>query len=95
MTHDHGNLVDFGKATYRKMIQNLFWAMSYNVVAIPLAAGVPEVRAESGDERGVDECQHGDCGPERPVVETEFEPGFGPTTSRYVTDLHDFNHLHT
>ncbi len=26
--------------TYRKMIQNLFWATGYNVLAIPLAAGV-------------------------------------------------------
>lgn len=34
------NLVEFGRATYRKMIQNLFWATGYNVVAIPLAAGV-------------------------------------------------------
>jgi Cu2+-exporting ATPase len=37
---DITNLVQFGKATYRKMIQNLFWATGYNVVAIPLAAGV-------------------------------------------------------
>jgi Cu2+-exporting ATPase len=28
------------KATYRKMIQNLWWATGYNAVAIPLAAGV-------------------------------------------------------
>lgn len=28
------------KATYRKMIQNLWWATGYNVLAIPLAAGV-------------------------------------------------------
>ena len=28
------------RATYRKMIQNLFWATGYNAVAIPLAAGV-------------------------------------------------------
>ncbi|MBD2093210.1 heavy metal translocating P-type ATPase [Microcoleus sp. FACHB-1515] len=28
------------KATYDKMIQNLFWATGYNVIAIPLAAGV-------------------------------------------------------
>jgi len=28
------------KATYRKMIQNLWWAAGYNMVAIPLAAGV-------------------------------------------------------
>lgn len=37
---DITNLVAFGKATYRKMIQNLFWATGYNVIAIPLAAGV-------------------------------------------------------
>jgi Cu2+-exporting ATPase len=33
-------LIRFGKSTYKKMIQNLFWATGYNVVAIPLAAGV-------------------------------------------------------
>jgi P-type Cu2+ transporter len=33
-------LVNFGKATYRKMVQNLLWATGYNVFAIPLAAGV-------------------------------------------------------
>lgn len=37
---DISNLILFGKATYRKMIQNLIWATAYNVVAIPLAAGV-------------------------------------------------------
>ena len=34
------NLILFGKATYRKMIQNLAWATGYNVIALPLAAGV-------------------------------------------------------
>jgi len=34
------NLILFGKATYRKMIQNLGWATGYNIVALPLAAGV-------------------------------------------------------
>ena len=33
-------LILFGKATYRKMIQNLAWATGYNVIAIPLAAGI-------------------------------------------------------
>jgi Cu2+-exporting ATPase len=33
-------LIDFGKRTYNKMVQNLIWAVGYNVVAIPLAAGV-------------------------------------------------------
>ncbi|MDP3964140.1 MAG: copper-translocating P-type ATPase [bacterium] len=37
---DVTSLILFGKATYSKMIQNLFWATGYNVVAIPLAAGV-------------------------------------------------------
>jgi len=34
------SLVNFGKATYKKMVQNLFWATGYNAIAIPLAAGV-------------------------------------------------------
>lgn len=34
------NMIAFGRATYRKMIQNLYWAIGYNVIAIPLAAGV-------------------------------------------------------
>jgi Cu2+-exporting ATPase len=33
-------MISFGRATYRKMIQNLVWAVGYNVIAIPLAAGV-------------------------------------------------------
>jgi P-type Cu2+ transporter len=33
-------MIAFGKATYKKMIQNLGWAVGYNVIAIPLAAGV-------------------------------------------------------
>ena len=33
-------LILFGKATYRKMIQNLIWATGYNIVALPLAAGI-------------------------------------------------------
>lgn len=33
-------MITFARATYRKMIQNLIWAVGYNVVAIPLAAGV-------------------------------------------------------
>jgi P-type Cu2+ transporter len=34
------SLILFGKATYKKMIQNLIWATGYNVIALPLAAGV-------------------------------------------------------
>jgi P-type Cu2+ transporter len=37
---DIANLIVFGRATYRKMIQNLWWAAGYNVIAIPLAAGL-------------------------------------------------------
>lgn len=37
---DVTSLILFGRVTYRKMIQNLYWATGYNVIAIPLAAGV-------------------------------------------------------
>ena len=37
---DIASLILFGKSTYKKMIQNLWWAAGYNIVAIPLAAGV-------------------------------------------------------
>jgi Cu2+-exporting ATPase len=37
---DVPRIIVLSKATYRKMIQNLWWATGYNVVAIPLAAGV-------------------------------------------------------
>jgi P-type Cu2+ transporter len=36
---DLPRIVELSKATYRKMIQNLWWAAGYNIVAIPLAAG--------------------------------------------------------
>jgi Cu2+-exporting ATPase len=37
---DVASIVLLARATYRKMVQNLWWATGYNVVAIPLAAGV-------------------------------------------------------
>lgn len=33
------SLILFGKATYRKMIQNLVWATAYNAITLPLATG--------------------------------------------------------
>jgi P-type Cu2+ transporter len=37
---DVPRVIALSQATYRKMMQNLWWATGYNVVAIPLAAGV-------------------------------------------------------
>src|SRR5689334_20041561 len=37
---DVSRIIALSKATYRKMIQNLWWAAGYNIFAIPLAAGV-------------------------------------------------------
>ncbi|MBA3498665.1 MAG: heavy metal translocating P-type ATPase, partial [Gemmatimonadales bacterium] len=37
---DVPRLVALSRASYRKMVQNLWWAAGYNIVAIPLAAGV-------------------------------------------------------
>ncbi len=34
------HIISLAKKTYKKMMQNLFWATGYNAVAIPLAAGV-------------------------------------------------------
>jgi Cu2+-exporting ATPase len=32
--------IQLSRATYRKMVQNLIWATAYNLIAIPVAAGV-------------------------------------------------------
>jgi Cu2+-exporting ATPase len=37
---DVPRIVRLSRATYRKMVQNLWWAAGYNIIAIPLAAGV-------------------------------------------------------
>jgi len=37
---DVSRIIALSRATYRKMLQNLGWATGYNIVAIPLAAGV-------------------------------------------------------
>jgi Cu2+-exporting ATPase len=37
---DVPRIVSLSRASYRKMVQNLWWAAGYNIVAIPLAAGV-------------------------------------------------------
>ncbi len=37
---DIPKIFNLSRLTYNKMIQNLFWATGYNIVAIPLAAGV-------------------------------------------------------
>jgi Cu2+-exporting ATPase len=37
---DAANVIDLSRASYRKMVQNLWWAAGYNIIALPLAAGV-------------------------------------------------------
>src|SRR5699024_11812530 len=34
------SIVELSRATYRKMKQNLWWAAGYNLLSVPLAAGV-------------------------------------------------------
>jgi len=38
--NDVVSILSLSKATYRKMVQNLWWAAGYNILALPLAAGV-------------------------------------------------------
>ncbi|MDH3675383.1 MAG: hypothetical protein OES12_07790, partial [Anaerolineae bacterium] len=33
-------IIELSRASYGKMVQNLIWATGYNVIALPLAAGV-------------------------------------------------------
>jgi Cu2+-exporting ATPase len=37
---DVARIIELSRASYRKMVQNLWWAAGYNIFAIPLAAGV-------------------------------------------------------
>lgn len=37
---DVARIINLSRASYRKMVQNLWWAAGYNIIAIPLAAGV-------------------------------------------------------
>lgn len=37
---DVARIITLSRASYRKMVQNLAWAAGYNLVALPLAAGV-------------------------------------------------------
>jgi len=37
---DVARIIALSRASYRKMVQNLWWAAGYNIVAIPLAAGI-------------------------------------------------------
>ena len=37
---DIAGLLTLSKSVYAKMIQNLVWALGYNIIAIPAAAGV-------------------------------------------------------
>ncbi len=36
---DVARIIKLGRASYRKMVQNLVWAVGYNAIALPLAAG--------------------------------------------------------
>jgi Cu2+-exporting ATPase len=37
---DVPRIIQLSRVSYRKMVQNLWWASGYNILAIPLAAGV-------------------------------------------------------
>jgi len=42
--NDVASLIQFGRATHKKMIQNLIWATAYDAITLPLATGfVPGV----------------------------------------------------
>ena len=58
---DVPRIIALSRATYRKMIQNLWWAAGYNIVAIPLAAGVLApwgIVLPAGHRRGAHVAEH-------------------------------------
>ena len=70
---DVPRIIALSRASYRKMMQNLWWAAGYNIVAIPLAAGVLAARGHPASARlcgGPDVRQHGHCCHQRTAVAT-------------------------
>ncbi len=70
---DVPRIIALSRASYRKMVQNLWWAAGYNIVAIPLAAGVLAAAghpALPGGRGGADVAQHGDRGDQRAAPAT-------------------------
>jgi cation transport ATPase len=78
---DVPRIIALSRATYRKMIQNLWWAAGYNVVAIPLAAGVLTPwghRAAAGHRRGAYVAEHHHRGDQRPAPPPHGAVTVGP-----------------
>ena len=64
-------IFDLSRASYRKMIENLIWATGYNVVALPLAAGVLDpfgILLSPAVGAPVHVAQHGDCSHQCPTA---------------------------
>jgi Cu2+-exporting ATPase len=81
---DVPRIIELSKASYRKMVQNLWWAAGYNIVAIPLAAGVLAGKGlvlQPAPPGGVDVGQHHHRGAQRPVAPTRV-PGPEPRHAR-------------
>ena len=73
-------ILALSRATYGKMVQNLLWATGYNVVAIPLAAGVayaPGPGAVPGDGGGAHVAQHRDRRDQRQAAGARRRAGAG------------------
>jgi cation transport ATPase len=51
---DVTSLILFGRATYRKMVQNLIWAKGYNVI-VAINARLLKLRKEDGGDDGKEE----------------------------------------
>ena len=73
--------IELSRATYRKMVQNLVWATGYNLVAIPVAMGVPRAlghRPADVGRRYRDECLDDHRGSQRPTPASRTTPPRSP-----------------
>ncbi len=74
------SVIELSKASYRKMVQNLWWAAGYNLVSVPLAAGVLApigITLADGGRRHADVALDHRRRPQRPVA-APARPASGP-----------------
>lgn len=84
---DVAKLFKLSHASYRKMIQNLWWAAGYNIFAIHLSAGVPcklGHLAFSGDWRAAHVTEYHYCCHQCSVIANNDSVGLKGNSPRFV-----------
>ena len=89
-------IIALSRASYRKMIQNLWWAAGYNIIALPLAAGVLaswNILISPAFGALLDVRQHNHRGAERPAAAPDTAGGSCLSNFRLPRSLEVYTHL--